>query len=241
MTPRVAAAREAADVSDAPPPKRRGDGLTFARAAATRHLAAVDPLLARLIAAAGSYAVRPESHLEPFRYLIRSIVFQQLNGTAAGTIHGRLLELYGGDVPTPEQLLTTDVETLRSVGISGNKAASLHDLARHAAAGALPTADMLDATSDLDLVRALTDIRGIGPWTVHMLLIFHLGRSDVLPTGDFGVREGWRLLHGRELQPTPAQFRAETEAWRPYRSVASWYMYRAVDLHRTGELEAVLA
>lgn len=222
------------DVSADPPAKPRRDGLTFDRRAAMRHLAEADDRLAALIEAAGPFTVRPEGDLDPFAYLLRSIVFQQLNGTAAATIHGRVLDLFGGRVPTPEELLATDAATLRTAGLSGGKSASAHDLARHAASGELPTADELRTASDLELVDRLTVVRGIGPWTVHMLLMFRLGRPDVLPTGDFGVREGYRMLHGHAAQPTPVAFRAATEHWRPYRTVASWYMWRCVDLHREG-------
>ncbi|MCB0879110.1 MAG: DNA-3-methyladenine glycosylase 2 family protein [Thermoleophilia bacterium] len=208
--------------------------MTYDRTAAVEHLRSVDPKLATLIDAAGEFDVRPERVVDPYPYLLRSIVFQQLNGTAAATIHGRVLDLFGGEVPPPEQLLAADVQLLRGAGLSGSKAASVQDLARHAAAGELPTSDEVGTLSDLELVDRLTAVRGIGPWTVHMLLMFRLGRPDVLPTGDFGVREGWRMLHGREAQPTPAQFRDAAEHWRPYRSVASWYMWRCVDLHRSG-------
>lgn len=222
------------DVSSEPPAKVRADGLTFDRDAALAHLRATSPELDALIEAAGRYEVDPDPDLEPFAYLLRSIVFQQLNGTAARTIHGRVLDLFGGRVPTPQQLLDTDAETLRTAGLSANKSASARDLARHARAGELPSHDELHAMSDLDIVRRMTIVRGIGPWTVHMLLLFRLGRPDVLPTGDFGVREGFRMLFGLERQPTPTQLRAAAEPWRPYRSVASWYMWRAVDLHRDG-------
>ena len=223
-----------ADVGHGTPATVRGDGLTYDRVEAVAHLRASDPALDRLIGAAGEFEVRPERLDDAFPYLLRSIVFQQLNGTAAATIHGRVLDLFGGSAPTPEQLLATDAATLRTAGVSAGKAASLHDLARHAASGDLPTPEQLDSSSDLELVEQLTVVRGIGPWTVHMLLLFRLGRPDVLPTGDFGVREGWRLLHGHDEQPTPARLREAAEPWRPYRSVASWYLYRCVDLHREG-------
>jgi 3-methyladenine DNA glycosylase/8-oxoguanine DNA glycosylase len=222
------------DVSGEPPGSVRADGLTYARTTATRHLRASDERLALLLDAAGQFDVRPEQDLDPYPYLLRSIVHQQLNGTAAATIHGRLLGLFGDQVPTPQQLLDTDVDTLRSAGVSGGKAASMHDLAAHAAAGSLPDHDELPTLSDLEIVERLTVVRGIGPWTVHMLLMFRLGRPDVLPTGDFGVREGYRMLHGLGAQPTPTELRAAAAAWRPYRSVASWYLWRAVDLERDG-------
>lgn len=223
-----------ADVSAGPPKPPRPDGLTYDRRAALRHLRAADPHLAALIDAAGPFRVQPEPELDPFAYLLRSIVFQQLNGTAAAAIHGRVLDLFGGRVPEPEELLAADAATLRTAGLSAGKSASAHDLARHAAAGELPRGDELLRLSDLELVDRLTVVRGIGPWTVQMLLLFRLGRPDVLPTGDFAVREGYRLLHGLAAQPTPAELRVAAEQWRPYRSVASWYMWRCVHLHRAG-------
>lgn len=214
------------------PASIRADGLTFDKAAAIEHLSIVDRRLADVIDQVGGYDVQPDPNLDPYPYLLRSIVYQQLNGTAAATIHRRVLDLFGGEVPPPELLLDASVDDLRAAGLSGNKTLSVLDLARHAADHALPSQDELPLLSDLEIVDRLTAVRGIGPWTVHMLLMFRLGRPDVLPTGDFGVREGWRLMHGHATQPTPTQFRAETEHWRPYRSVASWYMWRYVDLQR---------
>ncbi|MEO6866798.1 MAG: DNA-3-methyladenine glycosylase 2 family protein [Gaiellales bacterium] len=222
------------DVSADAPDPLRADGLTFDRAEALRHLRASSPAMDALIEAAGDFTVTPDPDLDPFPELLRSIVFQQLNGKAAAAIHGRLLDLFGGTVPEPEALFDADVDLLRSAGLSASKAASVQDLARHALEGVLPVAAELPTLSDLELVRRMTVVRGIGPWTVQMLLMFQLGRPDVLPTGDFGVREGFRILHGRELQPTPTEFRVAAEPWRPFRSVASWYMWRAVDLHRAG-------
>jgi 3-methyladenine DNA glycosylase/8-oxoguanine DNA glycosylase len=216
------------------PGRIRRDGLTYDRRRAIEHLRGVDERLAAVIDAAGRFDVRPDQDLEPFAYLLRSIVFQQLNGTAAATIHGRVLDLFGGEVPDPAELLDTAIEDLRGAGLSANKAASVQDLARHAAVGELPRGEELPTMPDVEVVERLTAVRGIGPWTVHMLLMFRLGRPDVLPTGDFGVREGWRLLHGLECQPTPGELRAAAEHWRPFRSVGAWYMWRAVDLHRDG-------
>lgn len=227
------------DVASEPPARVRADGLTYSRRKALAHLRDVDPRMSMLVDLAGAFDVRPERDLDPYPYLLRSIVFQQLNGTAAATIHGRLLDLFGGRVPAPQELLDTDASTLRTAGLSGAKSASVHDLARHARDGELPAAGELPTLPDLEIVRRMAVVRGIGPWTVHMLLLFRLGRPDVLPTGDFGVREGWRMLYGHERQPTPTEFRAAAEPWRPYRSVASWYMWRAVDLQRDGRLPPV--
>lgn len=224
------------DVESSDPQPRRGDGLAYDREEAVAFLRSADATLAQVIDASGPFAVEPDPDVDPYPYLLRSIVFQQLNGTAAATIHGRVLELFGGEVPAPEALIATDAPTLRTAGVSGSKAAAMHDLARHVLDGTIPGRDELGAMPDLEIVERFTAVRGIGPWTVHMLLLFRLGRPDVLPTGDFGVREGFRLMHRHERQPTPTELRAAAEAWRPYRSVASWYLYRAVDLHRAGAL-----
>lgn len=221
---------------DQPPSKQRADGLTYDRRKAVAHLREVDSDVARVMDAYGPFEIRPEPDLDPYPYLLRTIVFQQLHGAAAGAIHQRVLDLFGGAVPDPQDLLDMDATTLRTAGLSGNKTLAVHDLARHVIDGVVPTSEEVYGLSDIELVDRFTAVRGIGPWTVHMLLMFRLGRPDILPTGDFGVREGFRLMLGEDLQPTPAQLRARTEHWRPYRSVASWYMWRATDLWRAGEL-----
>ncbi len=223
-----------ADLGTGKPGSIRSDGLTYDRDAAIAHLRDADPMLAALIDAAPPFDVRPDQDIDPFAYLLRSIVFQQLNGTAAGTIHGRVLDLFAGCVPAPDELLATDESTLRGAGLSANKLASIRDLATHARDGTLPSHDELPRMTDLEIVDRLTAVRGIGPWTVHMLLLFRLGRPDVLATGDFGVREGLRLLRGDDAQLTPSALRDLARPWRPYRSVASWYLWRCVDLHRAG-------
>ena len=209
------------------------EGLTYDMADAVAHLCAADERLARVIDEAGPCTLAPDPLHDMFSYLVRSIIFQQLNGTAAHTIHTRFLDLWPEDVhPTPEQILVADADFLRTAGISGNKARALHDLADHMVRGALPTVTEALDLSDDELVRRLTDVRGIGPWTVHMLLMFRLGRPDVMPTGDYGVCAGFALTYGLDKHPTPTQLRAATEHWRPYRTVGSWYMWRAVDLPR---------
>jgi DNA-3-methyladenine glycosylase II len=217
------------DVESTPPKKIRADGLTYSRTAAMQHLRATSPEMDALIAAAGKFDVRPDQDLYPYPYLLRSIVFQQLNGVAAATIHGRVLDLFGGEVPPPEVLAEADVDALRSAGLSAAKAASIQDLARHAAAGELPTHDEVPTLSDLELVDRLTVVRGIGPWTVHMLLMFRLGRPDVLPAGDFGVQTGFRLTYGLRSLPDSKRILAHGECWRPYRTFAAWYLWRAAD------------
>lgn len=164
-----------------------------------------------------------------FASLGRSIVYQQLSGMAAGTIYGRFLDLFPGRrFPRPDVLLGTPEDTLRGVGLSRAKVAALHDLARKLADGTVQPRRF--ARMDADALRAvLTQVRGIGPWSVDMFLIFGLLRPDVLPVGDLGVRKGMQSYFGLDVLPGPAQMETLAAPWQPYRSVASWYMWRLVD------------
>ena len=196
---------------------------------ATRHLAKTDPAFAALIARIGlcQLAVLPR---EPYEALVRAIAHQQLHGRAAMLILGRFSALYpGAAFPTPSQVLETDPALLRGCGLSGSKVTAIRDIALHAMQGAVPTAEAAAALTDMELIEQLTAIRGVGRWTVEMLLIFTLGRPDVLPVDDFGVREGWRLIQRLDAQPKPKALAAIGEAWAPYRSVAAWYLWRAAD------------
>jgi DNA-3-methyladenine glycosylase II len=200
-------------------------------AEAAAALAAADPVLGAWIAAHG--AAHGPCDLEPygmapFPYLLRAITFQQLAWKAASTIHGRVLALTGNP-PTPEALLALPDEALRGAGLSRNKLAAARDLAAKTLDGVVPPLDALHALSDDALVERLTAVRGVGPWTVEMLLIFNLGRPDVLPVTDLGVRKGFSILYGGDALPSPAALRAHGECWRPWRSVASWYLWRAAD------------
>ncbi len=196
---------------------------------ATTHLAAADPAMASLIEFVGPCRLVIGRMDSPFQSLLRAIVYQQLSGKAAGTIHGRLLDLFPGEHPDPEEILDTSVEDLRSVGLSRAKAAAAHDLAARTLDGTVPDLDMLHAMSDDEVVKRLTAVRGVGPWTAEMLLIFQLGRPDVLPLTDLGVRKGAARLYGLDDLPKPKELAAAGEVWRPYRSVASWYLWRAAD------------
>jgi DNA-3-methyladenine glycosylase II len=164
----------------------------------------------------------------PFQALAESIVYQQLTGKAAATIFGRVHDLYGGRRRfTPDAVLATEDERLRAAGLSRAKTAALKDLAAKTNEGVVPSARVLAKLSDEAIVERLTSIRGIGRWTVEMLLIFRLGRPDVLPVDDYGVRKGlMRLLGAKEL-PTRKELAERGERWRPYRSAASWYLWRA--------------
>jgi 3-methyladenine DNA glycosylase/8-oxoguanine DNA glycosylase len=199
-------------------------------AAALRHLRRRDPRIAQLIARVGPFALQSRAHLTPFQALLRAIVYQQLSGLAAGTIDRRLKALFPGNRPSARRLLALDEQTLRAVGLSRSKVASARDLAEKSIAGVVPTRRVLAAMDDAAVIERLIGIRGIGRWTAEMLLIFNMGRPDVLPVGDLGVRKGFMLHRGHEQMPTPGELESEGECWRPYRSVASWYLWRACEL-----------
>jgi 3-methyladenine DNA glycosylase/8-oxoguanine DNA glycosylase len=210
---------------------------------AIEHLKAADPKLGALIDRVGPFTLSLDTSVSPFESLLESILYQQLHGKAAATIHRRVREYYGGD-PSPKLLLETPDEVLRAAGVSGNKIKALKDLAARTIDGTVPTHKTIVKMSDADIVERLTEVRGIGPWTVEMLLIFRLGRPDVLPVTDYGVRKGYALTFKRvpksrairaEDLPKPDILFKRGERWKPYRSVASWYMWRACDLARSKE------
>ena len=211
-------------------------GLCYDPDEACRHLARADHRLGALIAQAGPFTLRPEPTQSIFTALSRSIVYQQLSGKAAATILGRVRDLFPGKRISPRRLLQMDPVRLRAAGLSAAKLAALQDLSRKSDEGLVPTMARIRRMDDEEIVERLTAVRGIGRWTVEMLLLFRLGRPDVLPVGDLGVRAGFAHLRGRRKLPEPAQLARAAEPWRPYRSVASWYLWRAVDLHRRGAL-----
>lgn len=190
-----------------------------------------DPALARVIARAPRCDLRHERGFDPFAALLSSICHQQLTGKAAQTILGRVKDRVGkGQWPTAAQVRRVKHETLRACGLSNAKALALKDLAAKVLDGTVPSAEAMAAMSDEAIVEALVQVRGIGEWTAHMVLMFRLGRLDVLPTGDYGVRKGFAQVYGRRALPTPRALTAHAERWRPYRSVASWYLWRALEL-----------
>ena len=196
-----------------------------------------DPVMASLIEAAGPFALRPSRLRSPFESLVRAIAHQQLNGTAAERILARCCALGGGpELPTPERLLELDEQQLRAVGFSYAKVAALKDLAAKTLAGVVPALQELHGLPDLAIIERLSAVRGVGRWTVEMMLIFQLERPDVLPVDDFGVRNGFRLAYGLRGMPLPRALAEYGERWKPYRSVAAWYLWRAVDLSRAGRL-----
>ncbi|MGO9777817.1 MAG: DNA-3-methyladenine glycosylase family protein [Terracidiphilus sp.] len=216
----------------------RSPKLPFDAAEALAHLRANDAKLGALIDRAGPFTLRLNSLQLPFESLLESILYQQLHGKAAATIHRRVREYYGGD-PAPQLLLDTPDEVLRAAGVSGNKVRALKDLAARTLDGTVPTHAAIRKMSDAEIVERLTQVRGIGPWTVEMLLIFRMGRPDVLPVTDYGVRKGFALTFLRlpktrplvaEDLPRPEVLLKRGKRWAPFRSVASWYLWRACDL-----------
>ena len=196
---------------------------------ARAHLTAVDPVLGAHIRAIGPCTLQPDRTREPYAALVSAIAHQQLHGRAAQTILDRLYAHHDGACPDPGHLLSLSETTLRACGFSGAKIAALHDIARHSLSGIIPTRRAAARMSDAALIERLCAVRGVGRWTVEMLLIFTLGRPDIFPVADFGVREGYRLLHALPTQPKPRDFAIIGEAFAPYRSTAAWYLLRAAD------------
>jgi len=206
-------------------------GAVVDRAAARAHLAKADPALARVIARVGDFSLAPPARLTTFQYLLKAIVYQQLSGKAATTILGRVTGIFTGTGgPTPSALLSVPAERLQGAGLSRAKAAAVLDLARHARIGRLPRTERLRAMEVDEIMNRLTAVRGVGRWTVEMLLIFHLGHPDILPVNDLGVRKGFARMGGRRSLPSPAQLARHGNRWRPYRSIATWYLWRAIEL-----------
>jgi DNA-3-methyladenine glycosylase II len=211
---------------------------------AVQALSAADPKLAKLIARAGPFTMKLASAQSPFEALLESIVYQQLHGKAAAAIHAKLISSFHpvaglGVHPTPQHLLDCPNEQLRAAGLSHNKALAVRDLAAKTVDGTVPTLARIRKMSDEAIIEHLTQVRGIGRWTVEMFLIFRLGRPDILPTSDYGVRKGFALTFGK-LKPSdkvtpahlpkPAEMEKRARKWRPWCSVASWYLWRACDL-----------
>lgn len=198
--------------------------------AAIDHLTKADKVLARLIEKVGPCGWKPARRRSPFEALVQSVAHQQLNGTAAGTILGRVKALYPGRrFPAPEDLLDTPDERLRAAGLSRAKIAAIKDIAAKTLSGVVPASRAIARMEDAAILSQLTTIRGVGPWTVEMLLIFTLGRMDILPATDYGVRKGFALTYKRKDLPTPAELLKHGEKWRPYRSIAAWYLWRSLD------------
>jgi DNA-3-methyladenine glycosylase II len=200
---------------------------TFGRRAVA-YLKKVDPVLGQVIEQVGSFKGWPASTGTHFDAVCRSIVFQQLSGSAAGTIHGRFQGLYGGRTPQPAELASTSDEHLRSIGLSRQKSAYLKDLGSRVALGELPI-ETLHELSDEEIISALTQVKGIGRWTAQMFLMFRLGRPDILPDLDLGVQKGIQRAYRLRKLPTPERVKKIGAKWAPYRTVGSWYMWRLLD------------
>ncbi len=196
---------------------------------AHQHISASDARMAELIARSRRYDLTPSISVRPFDSLAESIAYQQLSGKAAATIWSRVRALYPKKHLHPKLVLDTPDEKLRGAGLSRSKIAAFKDLAAKTLDGTVPTRRALVTMSDDEIVARLTAIRGIGRWTVEMFLLFDLGRPDVWPVNDYGVRKGFAKIFRRRNLPTPKQLMKIGEKWRPYRSVAAWYFWRALD------------
>jgi len=191
-------------------------------------LAAKDPHLAPLIKETQEFRIETDGSESPYEVLLKAIAYQSISGKAAATIFARVKALgSNGRAPSPEEMLKLRKPLLRKAGLSGAKIQAMKDLAKKTIEGIVPSLEEANKLSDEELVKRLVSVRGIGAWTVEMFLIFRLGRPDVLPIHDLGVRKGWAVTYGKKHMPTPKELLAFGERWRPYRTVASWYMWRA--------------
>jgi DNA-3-methyladenine glycosylase II len=199
-------------------------------AAALKHLAKADPVMRRLIRDHGACGLKPETRRSPFQSLVLAVAHQQLNSTAAGNILGRFKKLFPGRrFPRPADLASVTDEQLRACGFSFAKIKALRDIAEKTLSGVVPSARAIGKLPDEEIIARLTEVRGVGRWTVEMLLIFQLGRPDVLPADDFGVRSGFSAAYGQADLPKPKALLAHGERWKPHRTTAAWYLWRAAD------------
>jgi DNA-3-methyladenine glycosylase II len=197
---------------------------------ALRQLAAVDPVMRRLIHEIGPCRLEPEFRRSPFQSLVQAVAHQQLNGTAANTILTRFKKLFPGRrFPKPADLAKVTDEQIRACGFSFAKIKAIRDIAEKTLSGVVPTSREIVTLSDAEIIGRLTEVRGVGRWTVEMLLIFQLGRTDVLPVDDFGVRNGFRIAYKKRELPTPKELLKFGERWRPHSTTAAWYLWRAAD------------
>jgi DNA-3-methyladenine glycosylase II len=199
-------------------------------AAAIKHLAAVDPVMARLILEIGACELRPESWRSPFQSLVQAVAHQQLNGTAANTILTRFKRLFPRRrFPKPADLANVTDEQIRACGFSFAKIRAIRDIAEKALDGTIPSSRQIEKLTDEEIIERLTAARGVGRWTVEMLLIFQLGRENILPVDDFGVRNGFRHAYQKRQLPKPKALLKFGERWRPHATTAAWYLWRAAD------------
>jgi 3-methyladenine DNA glycosylase/8-oxoguanine DNA glycosylase len=206
-------------------------GLDYDPVLACRHLSDADLMLGALIERVGPCLLRPRRTQSLFAAVARAIVYQQLSGSAAATILGRVQALYAPKrFPTPRDILATPPERLRAAGLSTAKTAALRDLAERSLDGTVPTMRRVRLMGDEEVIERLVQVRGIGRWTAEMLLMFRLGRGDVLPVSDLGIRKGFALTFSSRRMPSVSTIERRAQRWRPYRSVACWYLWRALEL-----------
>src|SRR5450432_3956018 len=199
--------------------------------AAHRHLSKRDPVLRRLIREHGNCLLKPEKRRSPFQSLVQAVAHQQLNGTAANTILTRFINLFPGrKFPKPADLVRVTDAQIRACGFSFAKIRAIRDLAEKTLSGVVPTSRQIMKLSDDEIVARLIEVRGVGRWTVEMLLIFQLGREDVLPADDFGVRTGYRVAYKKREMPKPKELLAFGEKWKPHRTTAAWFLWCAADV-----------
>ncbi len=203
--------------------------LRYSRSAAVQHLQQQCPKLGQFIAVQGPLKLQISREANLFEALARAIVYQQLSGKAAGTIYGRFSALFEAGQPCPAALSGLSFDQLRAVGLSRNKVLAIQDLAQKSLAAALPDSRQLGKMSDAEVIESLVQVRGIGPWTAQMLLMFNLGRPDVMPATDLGVQKGIQVVYRMRKLPNPQQVLQRTRHLAPYRSAASWYFWRAAD------------
>jgi DNA-3-methyladenine glycosylase II len=197
---------------------------------AEKHLSSVDKRLAKVIASHGKCKLSPYWERSPYESLVRAVAYQQLHGRAAQAILGRLVAKYSPHpFPPPDRLAAASIEELRPLGFSAAKATTIQGIAAATAGGQVPTREAAERLTDDELIDQLTELRGIGRWTVEMLLIFTLGRLDVMPIDDYGVKAGLKALHRLEEFPKRADFARLTDHWQPYRSIGAWYLWRVAD------------
>jgi 3-methyladenine DNA glycosylase/8-oxoguanine DNA glycosylase len=196
---------------------------------AIAHLTQADPVIGEVIRRVGPFRLTPRAEGTHFDAVCRSIIYQQLSGKAAATIHGRVLTLYGGRSPLPHELAATTDERLRAVGLSRQKLSYLKDLASRVASNALPI-ETLHALADDDVIDALVRVKGVGRWTAQMFLMFRLGRPDVLPELDLGIQKAIQRAYRLRKRPSPERVLKIGAVWAPYRTVASWYLWRSLEI-----------
>ena len=193
------------------------------------HLKAVDPVMADVIARVGKCTLEPRAEWTHFDALVRSIVYQQLSGKAAATIHGRVLAVIGDGAEAPGKIVATSHDALRAAGLSNQKASYVRNLAEHVLDGSLPVNSLHELTDD-EIIAALTQVKGIGRWSAQMFLMFRLGRLDVLPDLDLGIQKGIQKAYRMRKLPTPKQVLSRGAKWAPYRTIGSWYMWRLLEV-----------